>query len=107
MKSCFRWDEERACSTHKKRKIEEKSRYLDADGSDDADLITITRVQVLRGSVVIGIPGIVLGFAARRYDRLGGQVDDVCEASVRKFQYEWLETHRSFDVPDSTTLDVK
>jgi len=70
---------------HKKRKVDKKrDTHLDADGSDNANLITITRAQVLRGSVVFRISRIVLCFAACRDDRLGGQIDDVGQASGRK-----------------------
>jgi hypothetical protein len=59
--------------------------YLYADGSDDANLVPITCVHILRDIIIFRVPRIILGLAACRYDRLGGQVDDVHMASVQKY----------------------
>ncbi len=57
--------------------------HLDRDGSNDADLVTLSSPQVLREIVIFKISRIVFRFAARGYDRLGGQVDNMRQTPVQ------------------------
>jgi hypothetical protein len=50
--------------------MDKRETNLYADGSDNANLVTVTCAHILRDSFGFGIPRIVLGLATRGYDCL-------------------------------------